>query len=172
MKKTKKIGLDKEVYFSMSKSSGAGTVNFESVFDEQVELLSAMSISNENTTYSFSQDDAIGVEWSAEIDDYNSISTSISGVPGAYTEYEYTITTVLGKNKTVSTTFGLKDISNSNNNPPRLPQTDTVLDSVGIKIAVTALLVATLAEDVFTGGVGIADTVPVVGAWLAAFGLS
>ena len=172
LKKSKKIGLDKEVYFSMSKSSGAGTVDFESVFDEQVELLSTMSISNENASYSFSQDGAIGVEWSAKIDEYNSISTSISGIPGTYTEYEYTITTVLEKNKTVSTTFGLKDSSNSNNNPPPLPQIDTESATLGMKLALSALLIATLAEDAFTAGAGIVDTVPVVAAWLAAFGLS
>lgn len=32
--------------------------------------------------------------------------------------------------------------------------------------------IATLAEDAFTAGAGIVDTVPVVAAWLAAFGLS
>ena len=172
LKKSMKIGLDKEVYFSMSKSSGTGKVDFESIYDQQVELLSTMTISSENTSYSFSQDGAKGIEWSAEIDEYNSISASISGVSGLYTEYEYTITTRLGKNKTVSTTFGLKDSSDSNNNPPPLPQLDTESATLGMKLALSALLIATLAEDVFTAGAGIVDTAPVVVAWLAAFGLS
>ena len=41
-----------------------------------------------------------------------------------------------------------------------------------MKLALSALLIATLAEDAFTAGAGIVDTVPVVAAWLAAFGLS
>ena len=172
LKKSKKIGYGKVVYFSMKKSSGTGNIDFESVFDEQIELLNTMSIAGDNVSYSFSQDGAIGVGWSTEINEQNSISTSISGIPGLYTEYEYTITTKLKNDTTVSTTFGLKDNSDQNNKPPSLPQVDTASDNLGMKLALSALLIATLAEDVLTAGAGIADTIPVVAAWLAAFGLS
>lgn len=168
--KRKKFG-NYSIYYSMKKTSGKGNVNFKSVFDEQVDLLSSISISNGDFSYSVSKDNSVGFSVSTDIDDRNKLSISISGVPETSVKYEYTLTSKYANDKSVSTTFAL-EYSNDNDKKQKLPEMDTESALLGAKIGLTVLAILTIIEDVATGGVGVVDDAPVFAGWLAAFGLS
>lgn len=167
LKYTKKINVNSEVYYSMNASVGSGNIDFEAVYNGQVDLLASLNIPSNIGTSSFNSDGTLSAEWSSNINESNTINVSISGLLGEYIEYSYTIETEVSKNTFVSTTFGLVTYSNIDDNPSYDVETATI----GVKILLTVALLGTIIEDFATAGVGIVDDAPIFAAWLAALGI-
>ena len=105
---------------SVSASAGNGNLEISSVVSEQFELLGSISFDMSNGSISFGTDESINIEYSVDIDEYNTIAASISGKPGVSISAGYTITTTDKYNNSVSTSL---ELTHTNN---KLPPTGLV----------------------------------------------
>ncbi len=158
--------------FSVSESSGNGGMKISSVLSEQAEILSSISFDANNISISIGSDKSISIEYSAHLDERNTITASVSGVPGISLSTEYVITTTDQYDNSVSSTLKLTHLNEDGLKPNSEPQLETVtVPSVdygwALRLAGLGLLVWGLANNLT--GVGFADdllTIPAAVAML------
>ena len=97
---------------SVSASTGNGNFEISSVISEQFELLGSISFDMSNGSIKFDTDGSINIEYSVDIDKYNTIAASISGKPGVSISAGYTITTTDKYDNSVSTSLELTHTKN------------------------------------------------------------
>ena len=107
-----KIKIGNIEYYSKFKTvNGNGLIDFESILDEQLDLLNSVTISNDDVNALFS-DDSLGTEIPIKLNETNVLSIAfLQGLD--YSGLEFTIKTKVGKNSSVSTTLGMKNDTSS-----------------------------------------------------------
>ena len=110
------LGNNMSGVISVSASIGNGNLEISSVVSEQFELLGSISFDFSNLTFSRNTNGGISISYSADVDEYNTVFASISGIPGVSISAGYTISTTDKNNNFVSTSIEL--IYNNNNLPP------------------------------------------------------
>ena len=153
-------GVNTTGNFSVSASSGKGAMKISSVLSEQIDILSSISFDVKNVRVSLGTDKNISIEYSVDLDKYNTVTASILGMPGVSLSTKYTITTTDKYDNSVSTNLALT-YNNENKSKPNselqletVPNTATDID-LDLRLAGLALLVWAIANN-FTG-VGFGD---------------
>lgn len=103
--------------FSTSISHGKnGNIEFSSIVSDQIECLGSLSFNANNCKISISSDRSVEIEYYSEINDYTTISSSVSGTPGLFLSADYTVTTSDDNGNAVSTSLGLTYVNQTNHN--------------------------------------------------------
>ncbi len=124
------IGLNTTVTYSTAVKSGSGNIELSAVVAEQLEIAGSFSFPmGDNGSISIANDGTISIEYSADIDKYNTIAVSISSKPGVSISAGYTITTTDAYDNAVSTSIELT-YKKSNYTKPPLPQPEVVPEVV------------------------------------------
>ncbi len=181
------IGTSAAVSYSTTAKSGKGKAELSAVISDQLDLVASLSFAMGNNGTVTVDGDTISIEYSYDIDKYNTIAASISAKPGISISAGYTITTTDKYDNAVSTSMELTQY-NVPNKPStgKVPVTDSVpakseeketdwswLETArDIAIATGATVVAgvAIAETVGTLGAGFWNDIPAISAFLAAWG--
>ena len=175
------------IYNTYTATSGIGNVELQNIINSQKELLKSVKITADNINVVVSDTMLYGVEYSSKIDEYNTISASISlNFWEKSASVEYTIKTQSFQNNAVSSTFGIEINTNSNISQTSdfemgpafdtVTEYDAIYDSVllhpaqntaGLKVVGVLLLIYTIGTDVLSFGAGITDDLVTIPAAMA-----
>lgn len=119
------VGLNTTITYSNSVKSGSGNIEVGSVISDQLEMMGEFSFPmGDNGSVSVDKDGIISVEieYSADIDEYTTISASISAKSDISITAGYTITTNDGYDNIVSTSIELTHKVKKQDQPTKQPK--------------------------------------------------
>ena len=160
------LGLNTILTYSTNVSHGSGNINLSAVFSDQLDIAASFSFETSDYFAITMDENEIGIEYSTAIDEYTSITASVSTVPFVFVSAAYTISTTDKYDNTVSSTWELTQF----NSPIKPPSNETkqetnsdLLQTAGkvvVAAGATVVLVAAVAETVATLGAGIWNDIP------------
>ena len=151
---------------------GDGPFNYKATLEEQLELLSSFSFSNNNATLTILSDGENGIKYSYKLDQYNELIYAYSW---KYTgqlnsTFSYTLKTTDDYKNSLETGFEVLYKSSSSNNNS---SSDIDWGEVGawvLAFVMVGVTIGTIVEDVYSGGLGIANDGAVIGGLTTAWG--
>ena len=123
------VGLNTTITYSSSVKSGSGNIEVGSVISDQLEMMGEFSFPmGDNGSVSVDKDGVISVEieYSADIDEYTTISASISAKSDMSITAGYTITTNDGYDNIISTSIELTHKIKNQKPPTKQPEPEPV----------------------------------------------
>ena len=145
---------------------GSGSIDIDKLIAGQIELSQSFDFSNGTFKRKTGTDISLGIEYSVDINEYNSVSASVTFNRDGTMSAEYQISTESETGMSLTTTMGVE--TKKNNPPPSPPSTEEVTVEEK-KVSLEEKAVAAL-EDIGAGFTALGNTMVAAGEEIMDFG--